>query len=131
MLNKAIAREMQVSVQYMWQHVQWIGVKGFAVHDELKSIAVQEMKHAEKIAERLFYLGGIPTTKPDPINVGKTLKEMIKQDIKDEENAITMYKHIIEMAEKEGDVTTAFMFREILEQEEEHHDTFTTLYEEV
>ena len=131
MLNKAIGREMQVSVQYMWQHVQWIGVKGFAVHDELKSIAVQEMKHAEKIAERLFYLGGIPTTKPDPINVGKTLKEMIKQDIKDEENAITMYKHIIEMAEKEGDVTTAFMFREILEQEEEHHDTFTTLYEEV
>jgi bacterioferritin len=131
MLNKAIGREMQVSVQYMWQHVQWIGVKGFAVHDELKSIAVQEMKHAEKIAERLFYLGGIPTTKPDPINVGKTLKEMIKQDIKDEENAITMYKHIIEMAEKEGDVTTAFMFREILEQEEGHHDTFTTLYEEV
>jgi len=56
---------------------------------------------------------------------------MIKQEIKDVENAITMYKHIIEMAEKEGDFTTAFMFREILEQEEGHHDTFTTLYEEV
>lgn len=76
-------------------------------------------------------LGGIPTAKPDPINAGKTLKEMIKQEIKDVENAITMYKHITEMAEKEGDVTTAFMFREILEQEEGHHDTFTTLYEEV
>ena len=98
MLYKTIGREMQFSVQYIWQHVQWIGVKGFAVHDELKSIAVQEMKHTEKIAERLFYLGGIPTTKPDPINVGKTLKEMIKQDVKDEENAMTMYKHIIEMA---------------------------------
>ena len=56
------------------------------------------MKRTEKIAERLFYLGGIPTTKPDPINVGKTLKEMIKQDVKDEENAMTMYKHILEMA---------------------------------
>jgi bacterioferritin len=131
MLNKAIAREMQVSVQYMWQHVQWIGVKGFAVRDELQSIAVQEMKHAEKIAERLFYLGGIPTTKPDPINVGKTLKEMIKQDIKDEENAMKMYKQIIEMAQKEGDVTTAFIFKQILEQEEDHHDTFTTLFEEI
>jgi bacterioferritin len=131
MLNGAIAREIQVSIQYMWQHVQWIGVKGFAVHDELKSIAVEEMKHAEKIAERLFYLGGIPTTKPDPINVGKTLKQMIAQDIKDEQNAINMYKEIIEMAAKEGDVTTAFIFKQILEQEEDHHDTFTTLYEEV
>jgi bacterioferritin len=131
MLNKAIAREMQVAVQYMWQHVQWIGVKGFAVRDELQSIAVEEMKHAEKIAERLFYLGGTPTTKPDPINVGKTLKEMIKQDIKDEKIAIEMYKQIIEMAQKEGDVTTAFIFKQILEQEEDHHDTFTTLFEEI
>ena len=131
MLNKAIAREMQVAVQYMWQHVQWIGIKGFAVSDELQSIAVEEMKHAEKIAERLFYLGGTPTTKPDPINVGKTLKEMVKQDIKDEEIAIKMYKQIIEMAQKEGDVTTAFIFKQILEQEEDHHDTFTTLFEEI
>jgi bacterioferritin len=131
MLNKAIAREMQVSVQYMWQHVQWIGVKGFAVKDELANIAKQEMKHAEKIAERLFYLGGIPTTKPDPIFVGKTLKEMIKQDIKDELGAITLYKEIIKMARDEEDVTTAFIFKEILEDEEDHHDTFTTLFEEI
>jgi bacterioferritin len=131
MLNEAIAREIQVAIQYMWQHVQWIGVKGFAVHDELKSIAVTEMKHAEKIAERLFYLGGTPTTKPNPINVGKTLKEMIQQNIKDEASAIEMYKGIIEMAQKEGDVTTAFIFKEILEDEEDHHDTFTTLAEEL
>ncbi len=131
MLNKAIAREMQVAVQYMWQHVQWVGVKGFAVHDELKSIAVTEMKHAEKIAERLFYLGGTPTTKPDPIIVGKNLKEMIKQDVKDEANAVALYKDIIEMAQKEGDVTTAFIFKQILEDEEDHHDTFTTLAEEI
>jgi bacterioferritin len=131
MLNEAIAREIQVAIQYMWQHVQWIGVKGFAVHDELKSIAITEMKHAEKIAERLFYLGGTPTTKPNPINVGKTLKEMIQQNIKDEASAIEMYKGIIQMAQKEGDVTTAFIFKEILEDEEDHHDTFTTLAEEL
>ena len=62
MLNGAIAREMQVVVQYMWQHVQWIGVKGFATKDAFEEIAIAEMKHAEAIAERLFYLGGIPTT---------------------------------------------------------------------
>ena len=38
LLNRAIAREIQVSVQYMWQHVLWSGIKGFAVKDELKSI---------------------------------------------------------------------------------------------
>ena len=130
-LNEAIAREIQVAVQYMWQHVQWSGVKGFAVHDELKSIAIVEMKHAEAIAERLFYLGGIPTTKPNPIFVGTTLKEMIGRDVKDEENAIELYKQIVEMARKEGDETTNRLFREILQQEEDHHDTFTTLLEDL
>jgi len=130
-LNEAIAREIQVAIQYMWQHVQWSGVKGFAVQDELEKIAITEMKHAEKIAERLFYLGGTPTTKPNPINVGKTLKQMITQDIKDEANAIKLYKQIIEMAEKEGDTTTAFIFRQILEDEEDHHDTFTTMLEDL
>jgi len=130
-LNDAIARELQVAIQYMWQHVQWGGVKGFAVHDELKSIGIAEMKHAEAIAERLFYLGGIPTTKPTPVLVGSTLKEMIKQDIKDEANAITLYKKIIDAAFKEGDVTTGFLFKQILQQEEDHHDTFTTLLEDL
>jgi bacterioferritin len=130
MLNKAIAAEMQVSIQYMWQHVQWSGVKGFAVKDELENIAKQEMKHAEMIAERLFYLGGTPTTKPDPIFVRENLKDMIEQDMKDEENAIKLYKTIIEKARKENDETTNRLFREIMQQEEDHHDTFTTLDEE-
>jgi len=130
-LNKGVARELQVAIQYMWQHVLWKGVKGFTVKDELKKIAITEMKHAETIAERLVYLGGTPTTKPDPIFVGETLKEMIERDKKDEETAISLYKATIAMAEKEGDVTTAEIFRDILEEEEDHHDTFTTLLEEI
>jgi len=131
MLNKAIAREIQVSVQYMWQHVQVMGVKAVAVQEKFKQIAVAEMKHAEKIAERLWYLGGTPTTKPSPIEVGKTLKEFLELDTKAEAEAIEMYRQIIEMATKEKDVTTAFIFKEILEDEEEHHDVFTTMLEEV
>jgi bacterioferritin len=127
MLNDAIAREVQVSVQYMWQHVQWMGVEHYAVTGGLKSVAVQEMKHAEKIAERLWYLGGVPTTKPAPIEVGGELWEMVDNDIKAEMEAITMYKKIIKVAANEGDVTTAFIFKEILEDEEEHHDFFTSL----
>ncbi len=131
MLNNAIAREIQVSIQYMWQHVQVVGVKGVAVQDKFQQVAVVEMKHAEKIAERLWYLEGTPTTKPAPIKVGENMKEFLELDVKAEVEAIEMYKGIIELAQKEGDVTTAFMFKEILEDEEEHHDLFTTMLEEV
>jgi bacterioferritin len=131
LMNEAISRELQVAIQYMWQHVQWGGVKGFAVNSELKSIGITEMKHAEAIAERLYYLGGIPTTKPNPIFVGNTLKAQIEQDIKDEAGAITLYQKIVELTRKEKDETTNELFRGILAQEEGHHDTFTTIAEEI
>ena len=131
LMNKGIAREIQVSIQYMWQHVLWKGIKAFAVKDELKSAAITEMKHAEAIAERLAYLGGTPTTKPEPIFVGENLKEMLEKDKKDEEGAIALYKKIIEAAKKEGDETTKRLFQKILADEEEHHDTFSGLLEEI
>lgn len=129
MLNDAIAREIQVSIQYMWQHVLWKGVEGHSVKDEFKKIAIEEMKHAEAIAERLNYLGGIPTTKPTPIFVGETLHEMLMQDKNDEEKAIELYKKIIELALKENDYVTADLFKKILADEEEHHDIFSSLLE--
>ena len=129
MLNAAIAREIQVAIQYMWQHVQWMGVDHFAVSDKFEEIGIEEMKHAEKIAERLWYLGGVPTTKPATISVGKTLWEMVDNDIKAEEEAMEMYKKIEELADSEKDPTTRFIFESILEQEEDHHDFFTSLKE--
>ncbi len=129
LLNEAIARELQVSIQYMWQHVQTTGPIHHLLADELKKIAISEMKHAEAIAERLWYLGGTPTTTPSPIFVGSNLKEMMEQNVKDEEEAIRLYKEIIKVATEEGDVTTARLFRKILEDEEEHHDFFTTVLE--
>ncbi|MFQ6130887.1 MAG: bacterioferritin [Armatimonadota bacterium] len=130
MLNDAIARELQVSIQYMWQHVQWAGVHGKAVEGTFKDTAITEMRHAESIAERLFYLGEIPTTKPEKITVGDNLKEMLELDVKAEEEAIEMYKELIKVAQDEGDVTTAFLFMDILKDEEEHHDDFTSLLED-
>ncbi len=70
LLNRSIAREIGVSVQYMWQHVMAMGMKSPEIKDIFEDIAVEEMKHAEKIAERLFYLGGTPTTKPTPRRAG-------------------------------------------------------------
>jgi bacterioferritin len=130
LLNKGIAREIQVSVQYMWQHVLATGIKGAAIEDIFKEIAIAEMKHAESIAERLAYLGGTPTTKPDPIFVGGSLEEMIKNDVKAEEEAVALYKQTIKVAEEEGDITTRRLFEEILGDEEDHLDTFTNLLKE-
>jgi bacterioferritin len=127
LLNRAIARELQVSIQYMWQHVLWSGVSGHAVKDELKAIAITEMKHAEAIAERLNYLGETPTTKPEPIFLGTTLKEMLERDQADEEGALELYRQIVHLAGEQEDIVTAHLFRGILSDEEEHHDTFSTL----
>lgn len=131
LLNKAISNELQGSIQYMWQHVLAMGIKGHVVKDEFKKIAIVEMKHAEAIAERLHYLGGVPTTEADSIVVGKTLKEMIERDKQDEEKAIQLYMKILDQAEKENDPVTKKLFEDILEDEQEHHHTFSMLLEDL
>ncbi|MEJ2240987.1 MAG: ferritin-like domain-containing protein [Candidatus Bathyarchaeota archaeon] len=126
-LNTAIARELQVSIQYMWQHIQVNGIMGAVVADTFKDIAITEMKHAEALAERLAYLNGIPTTKPDPIFVRSSLKDMIVQDQKDEEGAIELYRRGIQMAKDEFDYGTQHLLVKILTEEEEHIDIFGKL----
>lgn len=126
-LNKAIARELGVSVQYMWHHVMAMGMESPEVRDIFRDIAIVEMKHAEDIAERLFYLGGVPTTKPTPIQVGGSLKEMVEADLRAENEAIEMYSKIIEMASERKDTTTRLLFEKILTAEEEHRHTFSIL----
>jgi len=126
-LNKGIARELQVSIQYMWQHVQVTGMDGANVEGIFRKIAIAEMKHAERLAERLDYLDGVPTTKPDPIFVTGSLIEMLKQDEMNEEEAITLYKQAIQAAAAEGDFTTRRLLEEILAEEEDHINTFGKL----
>ena len=112
-----------MAIQYMWQHVLVTGIKGAVAEDVFKEIAITEMKHAEEIAERLAYLGGTPTVKPDPIVVGSDLEEMLRLDEKAEEEAIILYKQTIKVASDENDFTTRRLFEEILAEEEEHIDT--------
>ena len=127
MMNQAIAGELQAIVQYMWHHIMVKGMSASSLMEVFEDISVEEMKHAEKIAERLFYFDVVPTTKPNPIAVGGTTEQMLKADVKAEEDAITLYKDIIRQAVAEGDDTTERLFKEILDAEERHHDTFTTL----
>ncbi len=129
MLNKAISLELQVSIQYMWQHVRIYGFDHLAIAEELKKTAIEEMKHAESIAERVDYLGGIPTTNPAKITVGDTPEQMIANDMMAEEETIDFYKSIIERADKEKDYVTRELFEDLLSDEEDHHNVFRTLLE--
>jgi bacterioferritin len=127
MLNKGIARELQVSIQYMWQHVMAKGIEGAVVENTFRQIAITEMKHAEILAERLVFLDGVPTLNPDTVHIGHTLDAMLKENVQAEEEAMDLYKQAIQLASKEGDYTTRRMLEEILSNEEEHLDKFSTL----
>jgi bacterioferritin len=148
LLNQALARELQVSIQYMLQHAigagQWSPVAGktlaarqskfVATHRpywlpgvSLKKIAITEMQHAEAISERIVRLGAEPTTQPDAITIGKTAVEMLENDQEQERQAVELYRHIIDVAERERDDLTLMMFRRILLDEEKHHRTFSDL----
>ena len=126
-LNKSIARELQVSIQYMWHHVMAVGLESPAVKDIFKEVSIEEMKHAETFAERLDLLGGVPTTQPSPILVGGDMKKMIQDDIKAEQEAVDMYREAIRIAIEVNDPVTRLMYEEILETEEDHLKTFSDL----
>lgn len=129
MLNDAIAREIQVSVQYMWQHVQAVGIAGEVAKPIFKHTAMAEMKHAEEIAERLNLLGGVPTTKPTTITVGETTKKMLTLNVAAEKDAIGLYRKIIAVAAREEDFVTRRLFEKILSDEEGHLQNFEGLLE--
>lgn len=148
LLNQAIARELQVCIQYMLQHAVGAG-QGSAVSgrtpsaeqskfvashasvwlpgSSLKKIAITEMRHCEAIAERVTLLGGEPTTQPDAVTIGKATKEMLENDREQERGAIELYRRIIDLAGKEHDDVTMSLFQRILSDEEKHHRTFSDL----
>ncbi|KJU83420.1 ferritin Dps family protein [Candidatus Magnetobacterium bavaricum] len=127
LLNQAIARELKVSIQYMFQHIMIKGKRAKFIGAELRAIAIAEMIHAEKIAERLHYLGRVPTTTPETPDIEGTEQEILQKNINEELAAIELYKRIIKMANDETDSTTRMLFEQILAEEELHHNTFTTL----
>ena len=148
LLNQALARELQVSIQYMLQHAIGTAQKLAGTYDSasisqgkfvasnalyffpgvsLKKIAITEMRHAEAIAERIVILGGEPTTQPRRITLDSTIIAMLENDRDQEVGAIELYKKIIDFAKRENDEVTKNLFVRILKDEEKHHQTFSDL----
>jgi bacterioferritin len=126
-LNKGVAREITAIIQYSYHHVMAEGMNSPAISEMFEKVAIEEMQHLEDFSGRINYLGGVPTTKPNPIKVGGTLEQMVKDDLQTEYEAIRLYKGQIEIAKRIGDTTTRLMLEKILTAEEGHADKWETL----
>jgi bacterioferritin len=127
-LNQDISYELASIIQYMWHHVMASGVESPAIIDRFRLVAMDEMRHAEMLGERIDLLGGVPTTELAAIQVGGDLKKMIEDDIAGEELAVRLYKEHIKLADGLDDPTSRRMLEDILADEERHlHDWETIL----
>ncbi len=134
LLNKAVERELAVSVQYILQHTKMEKLVRRTIPENilldkttydavgkiLKEISIQEMKHAASIIERIYYLGGQATTKGGKPVIGDSISEFAKLGVKAEEEALVLYREIIDSAGKIGDWETRELFEKIYGEEEGH-----------
>jgi len=141
LLNQGVSREIQVSLQYLLQHCKMEKILRKVraenilldkttyetIAKDLKDFGIQEMKHAAKIIERIYFLGGKATTKGAKVNVGEGLKDFAKNDFKAEEEALILYRKVIEEARKIGDMETYDDFIKIYSDEEKHLFRFQEL----
>jgi bacterioferritin len=134
LLNKAIEREIAVSLQYILQHAKMEKLVRKTIPENilldkttydavgkfLREIAIQEMKHAASIMERIYYLGGQATTKSGKPTIGDSISEFAELGVKAEEEALMLYRQIIETSGKMGDWETRELFEKIYGEEEGH-----------
>ncbi|HXF81091.1 MAG TPA: ferritin-like domain-containing protein [Usitatibacter sp.] len=134
LLNEALATEIVCTLRYRHDYYMARGLKAQIAAQEFLEHADQEMEHAGRIAERIVQLGGEPDFNPQNVTarshaeyrLGKSLPEMIKENLVAERIAIDSYR---EMAHYigEDDPTTRRMLESILEVEEEHADDLADL----
>lgn len=134
LLNESLATELVCTLRYKRHYYMATGLKASVAAEEFLEHANQELEHADKLAERIVQLGGEPEFNPDLLSknshaqyiAGKTLKDMVTEDLVAERIAIDSYREIIQYI-GEQDPTTRRIFEDILAQEEEHADDMAEL----
>jgi len=136
-LNEALATEIVCVLRYQRHYYMAEGIASDSVKSEFLEHAQQEQEHADKLARRIVQLGGAPDLNPATLLSrahseyveGKTLKDMIKEDLVAERIAIESYTEIINWLEGK-DSTSHKLMREILAVEEEHAEDMASLMKE-
>jgi bacterioferritin len=134
MLQHALATELLCVLRYKRHYFMATGLASEAVKTEFLEHAQQEMGHADRIAERIVQLGGAPDFNPATIVArshaeyveGKTLRDMIFEDLVAERVAIQSYTEMINWLHERDPVTHA-MIREVLAVEEQHAEDMLSL----
>ncbi len=122
-LNDRLAEELTAINQYFVQ-AEMCDNWGYAkLHDAIRARSIHEMKHAEKLIERIIFLEGCPDVcKLNKINVGTDVVSHHKNDLALENAAVEAYNADIQFAAEVGDSGTRELLKSILEEEEEHID---------
>ncbi len=129
-LNRALTNELTAINQY-WLHYRVLhhwGVTKLAEYERHESI--DEMKHADTLAERVLLLDGLPNFQAiHKLKVGETVEEILHADLAVEMEAIPLLKDAIQHCESVRDYTSREIFERILESEEEHVDFLETQFD--
>ncbi len=129
-LNKALLNELTAINQY-WLHYRMLdnwGIQKLAEYEKHES--VDEMKHADMLAERVLFLEGLPNFQAmGKLKIGENVEEILKCDLALEHEAIPLLRDAIAHCEAARDYVSREIFERILENEEEHVDWIETQFE--
>ena len=130
LLNEALKEELTAINQY-WLHYRMLdnwGVKELAEYERHESI--DEMKHADRLAERILFLDGLPNFQAlGRLRIGENVEEILKADMEAEQQGAKLYRDLIAHAETVRDYVTRDLARGILADEEKHIDFIETQFE--
>jgi bacterioferritin len=130
LLNEALKNELTATNQY-WLHYRLLdnmGVHKLAAFERSESI--DEMKHADRLAERILFLDGLPNFQAlGRLRIGENVEEILRADLELEMEALGQLRGAIAHCESVKDYGSRDLFSEILDNEESHVDTLEQQFE--
>jgi bacterioferritin len=122
-LNALLADELTAINQYI-VHSEMCANWGYErLHEAIEKRAITEMKHAEKLIERILFLDGTPiVSKLNKIEIGSDVKAQFENDLDAERMAVQAYNEGIQLAVESSDNGTRALLESILADEEHHVD---------